>query len=216
MLLHESSAPRGVLEECMQAVQQTRPRGRELRWRVPREVRKRVKRIDGVPEVREEEGRPMVAGAATDLGYERVARRTGVELGDKIDRRRQAPRQALRGEVVVAQILIDVPRPASLSLSRGCQELRAAVFEAEYREPSFCDEAIDLRDGRGVTFEHQRAAGSVADPHPIHRLLQPLKADRPVPALRAAEHLLQPLVDLRCAGFPSLLQRAYKSDRKSV
>src|SRR2546429_8509519 len=84
MLLHEPNAPRGVLKECMQAVQQARPRGRELRWRVAWEVRKRVKRIDGVPEVREEEGHPMVAGAAADLGYERVARRTGAELGDKI------------------------------------------------------------------------------------------------------------------------------------
>src|SRR5439155_77581 len=81
------NARRGVLKECRQAVQQARPRGRELRWRVAWEVRKRVKRIDGVPEVREEEGHPMVAGAAADLGYERMARRTGVELGDKIDRR---------------------------------------------------------------------------------------------------------------------------------
>src|SRR5439155_10384783 len=136
-------APRGVFEECLQAVQQARPRGRELRGRVVREVRKSFKRIDGVPEVREEEGHPVVAGAEADLGYERVARRTGVEFGNEIDRRLQAPRQALRREVVVAQIFVDVPHPASLSLSRGRQELRAAVCKPEYREPSFCDKAID-------------------------------------------------------------------------
>src|SRR5207245_10921411 len=123
------------------------------------------------PEVREEEWHPVVAGAEANLGYERVARRAGVKFGNEIDRRLQAPRQALRGEVVVAQILIDVPHPASLSLRRGRQALRAAVFAAERGEPSFCDEAIDLRDGRGVAFVHKRADGAVADQHMIQSLL---------------------------------------------
>src|SRR2546430_282357 len=124
MLLHEPDAPRGVFEGCLQAVQQAPPRGPGLRWRAARKVRQGVERIDGVPEVREEEGYPMVSGAAADLGYERVARRAGVEFGDEIDRRPQAPRQALPSEVVVAQVLIDVPHPASLSLRCGRQELR--------------------------------------------------------------------------------------------
>jgi hypothetical protein len=56
----------------------------------------------------------LVARAPPDLGQERMAFRTDVELRDEINRCTQMLRAPVYVECFVAEIFVDVPDPASV------------------------------------------------------------------------------------------------------
>src|SRR5262245_1801253 len=110
--LHRPDAPWRILPKVVQLVQQALSGSSERRWRLTRRDRQGFERGDGVAEIRREVVRSLVARAPPDLGQERVALRTRVELGDEIDRGRQMLRLPVYGECFFAEILVHVPDPA--------------------------------------------------------------------------------------------------------
>src|SRR5213595_146078 len=80
-------------------------------------------------------------------------------------------------ERVATQVLVDVPHPAPFVLRCGRQEPRAAVAELERRQPTLHDEAVGVRNRRGVALEHERAAGATAETKSVDTLLQTLETD---------------------------------------
>src|SRR3989442_2592751 len=213
-LFHEPGPARSLLEEPVQPFQQARPGGCQLAGRVPAESRQGFERRDAVAEVRGEEGHPVVAAVPADLGQEWMACAACVELGDEIDGCLEALWLAPIGERFGAEVLVDVPHPAPLSLRRGRQKPRATVDEAERRQPALHDEAVRLRDRRCVAFEHERAAGSAADSQPVDRLFQLLDVNRLVRACGTGQHPVQELAQLRHAGLPPLLEQVPESRAK--
>src|SRR6266566_9420688 len=111
--------PRRILAEPVQQAEQALPGAGELAWHLTRRGGEGLERGDGIAEVRREEVHAMVASTPADFGQERVSGGACVQVGDEIDRRRQTLRPALDGETLVAEVLVDVPDPAPLTLRRG-------------------------------------------------------------------------------------------------
>src|SRR5439155_7543405 len=186
------------------------PGAGELARHLKRRGREGLERGDGIPEVRREEVRAMVASTPADFRQERVSGGTCVELGDEIDRRRQTPRHALEGETLVAEVLVDVPDPAPLTLCCGRDKPRAAVAETEGRQPALCEEAVCLCDGRRVAFQHERTVACAANAQAVNRLLQSVQLHRPLQASSdaVADHPLQKLAQVRPTRLLPLHQAA--------
>src|SRR6266496_4156944 len=139
---------------------------------------------------------------------QRVSGGTGMELGDEIDRRRQALRHALASETLVAEVFVDVPDPTPFPLCCGCHKPRAAVAETEGGQPALCEEAVRLCDRRRVPFQHERPVACAADAQAVHGLLESLQLHRPLRACAdaVADHPLQELAQVRPTRLLPLLQ----------
>src|SRR5439155_4859453 len=133
---------------------------------------------DAVAQVRDPRPCAMVAAVPPHLREQGMADASRVELGDEIDGRLEAGSLALIGQRLRTEVLVDVPHPAPFLLGRGREQPRAAVAETECRQPALRDEAVGVRDGRRVAFEHEGAGGSTADSQSVDTLLQALETDR--------------------------------------
>src|SRR5215813_12759700 len=111
-LLHRPDAPWRVLAKVLQLLQEALSGSGEGWWRFTRCSCQGFERGDGVAQIRREKVGSLVARAPPDLGQERVALRTRVELGDEIDRGCQMLRLPVYGECFFAEILVHVPDPA--------------------------------------------------------------------------------------------------------
>src|SRR5438132_938054 len=108
-----------IASNRMQWAEQALPGAGELARHLTSRGGEGLERADGIAEVRREEVHAMVASTPADFGQERVSGGACVQVGDEIDRRRQTLRHALHGETLVAEVFVDVPDPAPLTLRCG-------------------------------------------------------------------------------------------------
>ena len=119
--------------------------------------------VDCVEHVRFVKVNSKIAAVQTDFSQQRMARKTRVHSGDQLDR---CPNllaiRLVRIELVLAQVVIDLPDADATAIGDAAQQRRAAIVEADGREPAFRDQFIAPGNLRFEPLDHQ-AAGLVVD-----------------------------------------------------
>src|SRR5207253_3500864 len=133
------------------------------------------------------------------------------QLGHEVDGRLGPQRVPGAIEVLVAEILIDLPHPATLPFCRSGEQPRTAPAQSDPREPAIGDQPVELRDRRLDALEDQgswpRARPKL---QPVHTALERAEIDRPLSAIHTAEERLQGFEQFSRARLPAALQRVAK------
>src|SRR3989442_12265572 len=100
-------------------------------------------------------GQAKVLAVVATLRQQGVPSGARVQLGHQFDSRLDARTLRASVEGLVAEILIDLPHPASLPLRRRGQQGGTAVAQPDGREPTFGDQSVELTVRRSVSPQDQ-------------------------------------------------------------